>query len=117
MSLLKEALSFDKFLTPCIIKGVYYVLSVLLIVVGFGMLVAGPFTHGGIGLSFLGLLYMILGPIFVRIYAELMILAFRGYDKLCEISANTGGQAGGSCGTGATSTASSDSCCCSGSNE
>lgn len=93
MSLLKDALHFDKFLTPCIIKWVYYVLSVLLFVVGFGMLVAGPFTNGGIGLSFLGLLNMILGPIFVRIYAELMILAFRAYDKLCEISTNTGKQA------------------------
>ena len=32
-----------------------------------------------------GLLYMVLGPILVRVYCELLILAFRIYDTLVEI--------------------------------
>lgn len=117
MSLLKDALHFDKFLTPCIIKWVYYVTAALAVIAGFITFITGLFSSGGVVMALCGLVYMVLGPAMARISAEIMILMFRGYDKLCEISANTGGQAGGSCGTGATSTASPDSCCCSGSNE
>lgn len=81
--MLKDFLSFDKMMTPIIIKIVYYILLVLVILGALGTIIQGanaPYGGGGIVIS--GLLMLVLGPIGVRLYCELMILFFKIYEKL-----------------------------------
>lgn len=76
--------SFDKMVTPFIIQILYWILIVLVVLMGLvmlgGSLFAGQFL-GVIG----GLLFMVLGPIGVRVWCELVILGFNVYKVLCEI--------------------------------
>ncbi len=72
-----DFLSFRKMITPVIIQVVFW-LGV------FGCVVAGlGFLIGGKGLWGLGLI--VLGPIYVRIQCELLILLFRIHDALQDI--------------------------------
>ncbi|HRQ65952.1 MAG TPA: DUF4282 domain-containing protein [Xanthomonadaceae bacterium] len=76
--------SFDKMVTPAIIQVIYYILIVL-VVLGALVMMAMSLMGGGIGAFIFGLLYLVLGPIAVRIWCELVILGFNVYKVLCEI--------------------------------
>jgi hypothetical protein len=77
-----DFLNFKKFITPVIIVALFWVAVVFVVLGGLVTM----FQDGG---ALPGLLMVLLGPIAVRVYAELLILAFKIYDRLGEISANT----------------------------
>ena len=80
MSAMKAFLNYEYMITPGVLKILSYIGMVLAVLVGlFTAFTADFFT--GIGTA-------ILGPILVRIYAELMILAFEIHKELKKISSN-----------------------------
>jgi hypothetical protein len=93
---LKNFLSFERMITPVIIKVVFYIglvgSAIGGIVFFFTMLIAG-FQGGGFGAilgRFLigligGLLIVFLGALVTRIYAETLILVFRINETLTDI--------------------------------
>jgi hypothetical protein len=93
---LKNFLSFERMITPVIIKVVFYIglvgSAIGWIVFFFTMLIAG-FQGGGFGAilgRFLigligGLLIVFLGALVTRIYAETLILVFRINETLTDI--------------------------------
>jgi len=79
-NLFNKLLNFDSMITPSIIKIVYYILVVLVILTGVATLFQGGYF------TVVGLLYIVLGPLVVRIYCELMIVMFKVNDNLKEIN-------------------------------
>ena len=75
-------LNFDEMVTPLIIKIIYWIGVVLTVL---GGLVALFVTKSVIG----GLLTIVLGPIFVRIWCELMIVLFEIHKNLVDINKKT----------------------------
>lgn len=71
-------LGFDKMVSPVIIKGIYFLLLLLVLIGAIGAFVGGHFLYG------LGAL--VFGALGVRIWCELLILAFRIHDNLVEIN-------------------------------
>jgi len=89
---LKNFLSFERMITPVIIKILFWIgliiVAITAIFVFFGGIIGG-FSDGGF-LSILGGLIggpvvLVLGGLGVRIYAELLILAFRINENLTDI--------------------------------
>lgn len=92
----KSFLSFERMITPIIIKVLFYIglIGSLIggIMVFFGAIVAG-ISNGGagaiiggfVGGLIAGLLVMFLGVLTTRIYAELLILVFRINETLTDI--------------------------------
>ena len=73
----KDCFGFEKMLTPVIIKVVYWLLMVLTILGGLIQIIVGLAARRGSGEQVLaGFMLMILGPIFVRVYCELLIVIF-----------------------------------------
>jgi hypothetical protein len=71
-----DFLAFRKMITPMIIQIIFWVGVVASVIIGLGMM----------GYSFLtGLVVLVIGPLVVRIYCELLILLFRIHDTLKEI--------------------------------
>jgi hypothetical protein len=77
----KDWLSFDKMLAPIIIKILFWIGAVAAVIFGIGAM----FTIG----FFYGLLILILGPIIVRVWSEILIVVFHINDSLTEIKNNT----------------------------
>lgn len=84
MFFIKKLISFDEFITPNIIKLLYYVFSTLIVLFGLGLIILGISYNGGFLLY--GLLTIILGPILLKINFEVLIVIFKIYDKLSLIS-------------------------------
>ncbi|WP_282755053.1 DUF4282 domain-containing protein [Desulfuromonas thiophila] len=85
--MLKKMLNFDEMVTPSIIKIIYYISIFAVVLTGLIQLFTGlNSSYGGGAVVFSGIVTILIGPIVVRIYCELMILLFRIYEKLCEIS-------------------------------
>ena len=72
-----DFLSFRKFITPVFIQAFFWVLVVVTVLGAFGMMFRG--TASGV---LTGLIWLVLGPVMVRIYCEILILLFRIYDEL-----------------------------------
>ena len=84
--------SFDKMITPVIIKSIFWIGVVLVVVASLIVIIAGVIdgSVGGILLGiFWGILTLVLGPLFVRIWCELMIVAFEIHKNLVEINRKT----------------------------
>ncbi len=93
---LKNFLSFERMITPVIIKVLFYIGLVASVIGGIaifiGSVIAG-FMDGGVGAILLGLiggliggiLTVFLGALATRIYAELLILFFRINETLTDI--------------------------------
>ena len=89
----KELMCFRSMITPTIIHILFWVGAVLCVLVGLVEIIAGVAGKDNGGMLVLrGLITMILGPIFVRVYCELVMLAFKMYDSLKVIEQNTGGK-------------------------
>jgi hypothetical protein len=71
--------SFKKMITPLIIQVLYWIGIAGVVIAAFSFM----FRRGGF---WIGLVYLVLGPIMVRVYAELLIVLFRMHDALYEIS-------------------------------
>jgi hypothetical protein len=90
-SFFKEFLSFDKMITPTIIKVVYYILLVVSILTSLGIIITGFNMPFGGGLQvFLGLISLVLSPLFVRVYCEILIIVFKINEKLYDIDKKLG---------------------------
>ena len=76
----KDFLFFRKMLTPLIIQIIFWIGVVVTFIGG----IATMFQSGGF---WRGLLAAILGPIFVRIFTELIIVTFKINDSLSDIRA------------------------------
>lgn len=80
-------------ITPRILILLYWIVVVLIILGGLGVMVSGFFAGGNIGQILGGIvggiLIILVGPVLYRIVFEILILAFRIYDTLIEIRDNT----------------------------
>lgn len=84
---MNEFLSFRKMITPLFIQVIFWLMV--------GLCVLGGLINmfqGGVNI-FVGLVMIVLGPLFIRIYCELLIVLFRIYDELVGI--RTGATMGG----------------------
>ncbi len=87
---MNEFLSFRKMITPLMIQVIFW-LGVVVIVIAAIMAMVGGFV-------LFGLMYLLVGPLFWRIYCELLILLFRMYDELQAIRGAVGGPTPGAPG-------------------
>jgi hypothetical protein len=80
-----DFLSFRKMITPIIIQILFWLGVLIAIVYGIVGIVSGVVRSNVTPLLY-GLLALILGPVAVRIYCEILILFFRINETLTEIS-------------------------------
>jgi len=78
---MQEYLTFERMITPIIIQIIFWVALVAVVIGGFVALVSGEVISG--------LATIILGPVVVRVYCELVILFFRMNASLTDIKNNT----------------------------
>lgn len=84
---MKEFLNFDKMFTPLLIKIFYWISTVATLFASFAIIIGGVFGHSYNSgyLVLFGILLMILGPIFIRITCELIIVIFKIHESLVDI--------------------------------
>lgn len=70
---------FDKMITPTIIKFLFWVGVALSVIAGLAML-----FQGGVS-SLFGILTIVIGPLFTRLYCELLIVIFKIHENLVAI--------------------------------
>ncbi|MEA2016396.1 MAG: DUF4282 domain-containing protein [Actinomycetota bacterium] len=86
---MKDFLSFRKMITPVIITIIFWIGVSACVIGGIVMIVDGArMSYGGAGTVGLGLGYIFLGPIVVRVYCEILIIIFRINETLTEIKNN-----------------------------
>jgi hypothetical protein len=79
----KDVLFFDKMLTPQVITFVYWILIVVVVLGGIGTMFVQSFVAG--------LIAIVLGLLFARIWCELLIVLFKMNDALQDIRRRDGG--------------------------
>jgi len=80
-----DYLKFDRMITPILIQVIFWVLVAVFVVIGLYLMFGGDTgTQRLIGLG-----YFVLGPIFVRVICENVIILFQINDKLHDIRENT----------------------------
>ncbi|MGI5901046.1 MAG: DUF4282 domain-containing protein [Desulfitobacteriia bacterium] len=77
--------SFEKMITPTIITVLFWVGVILSIVTGIVSIISG-FAIGEGAMALSGLLILILGPLFSRVYCELLIVIFKIHKTLLDIN-------------------------------
>ena len=82
---LAEFLAFRRMFTPVLVQILFWIGIAGCVFTALGQLIAGFRGGGAIGGVVLALLTLIVGPIVVRVYCELIIILFRIYDTLQEI--------------------------------
>jgi hypothetical protein len=83
---MEEFLKFRKMITPTIIQVLFWVGVVVSVIAGLATMVMSFSDYGGgAGTFFAGLLMLVLGPVMVRVYCELLILFFRMNETLTDI--------------------------------
>lgn len=83
---MEDFLNFKKMLTPIIIKILFWIGIVLVVLGGLLAIINGATSdYGGGAQVLMGLLLIVLGPIAVRVYCELLIIIFSVNDTLTEI--------------------------------
>lgn len=80
-------LSFDKFVTPAVIKVVYWIGIVVIIISGVGWAFAGAQYSAFAPIG--AIIGVILGLLLWRVYCELIILWFKIHDEMVGIRKNT----------------------------
>lgn len=84
--MISNFLRFDSMITPTIIKVVFWIGTGLSVLSGLGLVISGMNAIiGGGAQVFSGLVTIIVGPLFVRIYCELLIIFFKMHESLIEI--------------------------------
>ena len=87
---IKDFLTFRRMITPVIIQIIFWIGVALCVIVGLIDIVRGATADFGGGIQVLtGLITLLLGPVFVRVYCEILILMFRMNENLTEIRKNT----------------------------
>ena len=81
-----DFVKFRKMITPAIIQVLFWVGAAASVLSGLFIMASSFGRYGGGAATFLGGIFMIvLGPVVVRIYCELLILFFRMNETLTEI--------------------------------
>lgn len=74
---IRDFFAFRKMITPLIIEILFWIGTIACIVMGLVSIVGGAsMSYGGGAMIFVGLSWIVLGPIAVRIYCELLIVIF-----------------------------------------
>jgi hypothetical protein len=81
---MQEFLSFRKMLTPMLVQVLFWVGVGLSVIAGIASLFSGS-AEGAV----VGLVTIIVGPIAVRVWCEVVIVLFRINDRLGAIEGNT----------------------------
>ena len=83
---MKDFFNFQKMITPVIIQFLFWLGILGCIIAGILLIVMGTIWEGlDVELVFMGIGYIVLGPIVVRIYCELLIILFSINDTLTDI--------------------------------
>ena len=86
-----DFLSLRTMITPTLIRFLFLAGVALSVLVGLFMVGAGMFSSwGGGGTIFAGLLWIVFGPLLVRLYCELMIVIFSINDHLLSVRDSLG---------------------------
>lgn len=81
-----DYLSFRKMITPILIQILFWILLVVSVLAGLFDIFRGATADiGGGALVLRGIVLLVLGPIFIRVYTELLIILFRMNKTLTEI--------------------------------
>jgi len=70
-------LKFDKMITPGIIRAIYYIGLGLGVFFGLMMVLRGLNPYGSGAEVLIGLIFMVVAPLFVRVWCELTIVIFK----------------------------------------
>ena len=88
---IQSFLSFNKMITPTIIKIIFIVGVCFSVLTGLFQVIVGLSSSFGGGLQvFLGLMTIIIGPFLTRIYCEILILFFKMHETLVEMNEKLG---------------------------
>ena len=79
---MKNILFLNKFYTPKIINVIYWVSAVLYILVGLFLVIDGYDAEERLQ----GLFLFVFGPVLARVMAELTVVPFKIYEKVCKIA-------------------------------
>lgn len=79
---MKNIFFLNKFYTPKIINVIYWVSAVLYILVGLFLFIDGYDAEERLQ----GLFLFVFAPVLARVMAELTVVPFRIYDKVCKIA-------------------------------
>lgn len=83
---MKDYLKFKKMITPIVIQILFWIGVVGSIILGLISIVGGANArYDGGRMIFVGLMWILLGPIVTRIYCEILIVIFSVNDTLTEI--------------------------------
>lgn len=82
---IKNLLTFDTMITPFIIQIVFWVGTLGSVISGVIMLISGFTDIAPTMYIFAGILIIIIGPLVIRVYCELLILTFKIYEHLSAI--------------------------------
>ena len=82
---MKDFLAFRTMLTPLIIQAIFWLGVVVCVIAGLMLILAGLGRSGSGPDVLKGMLLVILGPIWVRIFCETLIVFFRINETLTEI--------------------------------
>jgi hypothetical protein len=80
-----DYLKFIKMITPVIIQVLFWVFAALCVIVGLIVFIGGA-LHNSLGGAVSGILFIILGPVLVRIYAELLLVIFKIHEAVQTIA-------------------------------
>lgn len=78
---MKNIFFLNKFYTPKIINVIYWVSAVLYILAGLFLVIEGYDAEERLQ----GLFLFVFGPVLARVMAELTVVPFKIYDKVCKI--------------------------------
>jgi hypothetical protein len=80
----KDYLSFKRMITPKLVNVFFWVGTIISVVIGLGFFIVSLANINSQGII-LGFLTMLLGPLIIRIYCELMVVFFRINETLTDI--------------------------------
>lgn len=90
LKLIKRVFTIHTFVTPKILK-YFYVISILF-AIAYGALLIGVYLNEGFGLVgvIAGVIGLILTPLFVRVFFELLLIRFKILDELEKLNNKKG---------------------------
>jgi hypothetical protein len=81
-----EYLKFNKMITPVFIQVLFWLFAAMGVIIGLIVFIGGAANNSFVG-AVAGLLFIILGPICARVWAEMVIVYFKIYEALQTIAA------------------------------
>lgn len=82
---MRDFWAFRTMVTPVIIQVIFWVGAILCIVIGGMMIIYGAGRMGQVPYLWKGIFLLVLGPLGVRVYCEILIIFFRINETLTEI--------------------------------